>query len=88
MPTRLGESQGAGAADQIGLIRQVGEECVEFVLDTGFEAGVHRHDQDREGQDTVADESVWLETGVGEEFVGMGVICNSDKNALVLRSSW
>jgi len=61
--TRLGEGLGAGAANQAGLILQVREEGVPFVLDAGLEAGQEAYDQGGERAFAGALEGVGIGAG-------------------------
>ena len=88
MPARLGEGLGADLTDQIGPIRQMGEEGIQLILDAGLEAADHGDQQDGEGQDALPDEGIGLEPGSLEKLIGMEVFDKLDKNCLVLRSAW
>ena len=88
LPTRLGKGLGTGAADEIGLVRQMGEEGMQLVLHARLEAADHGDQQNREGQGSLAEEGVGLKPRRPEQVVGMEVVNKVDENALVLRSTW
>ena len=84
----FGNSLGAGQAKQIGVLGQMREKGVEFILNAGLEAGDHGNQQDRKGQGALALEAGVNESCLIEKFARMQVFRELDKNGMVLRSSW
>jgi hypothetical protein len=85
---RLGKCLGADLPKKVRLVCQMREEGIELILDAGFEAGEHRHNQNGKGQNALAKKPVGFKARLSEEFVRMEIVEETDKNALVLRSSW
>lgn len=84
----LREGLSADVPNQVGLINQVGEADIPFVLNAGLEPRQHGGDQDVESQSALAKKGVGLEAGLVEEFGGVERPNKLDKNAMALRSSW
>jgi hypothetical protein len=83
----LGKGLSADLPKQVCLVCQMREEGIELVLDTGLEAGQHRHDHNGKGQNALAKKPVGFKARLSKQFVRIEVVDKLDKNALVLRST-
>ena len=87
IPTGFGKCLSADQTQEVGLIRQMGEEGIEFVLNAGLEAREHGGDQDGKGQNPLSEKGTGFESRRTKQFVGMKIAREPYKNTLVLRSS-
>ena len=66
----------------------MGEECIEFSLHTGFEAGEHGGNQGGKGQRALTGKRLGRQTNGIEQFGGMQILSEIYKDILILRISF